>query len=143
MSGKSVYFYNFKAWCEEQLQAAESHSQECEQRIQNLRNLNTGTLAGDNLIIYFQMLGSAETDRNNAERSLSWLRSVSQVQNVPPRSLLTCKPSWSFAGNLRDVAADIMHCVSQVASSGRGTKDDLPLVYISNPIHHWSVSFRP
>ncbi|RYG65370.1 hypothetical protein EON64_12045 [archaeon] len=55
---------------------------------------------------------------------------------APHRSLLTRKPDWSFAGNLKAKSDEIMELVSCTVETGLGPKDDLPLIYISNPPRH-------
>lgn len=56
--------------------------------------------------------------------------------SAPRRSLLTHKPDWAFAGNLEATSREIMDLVSYTVGFGLGTKEDLPLIYVSNPPRH-------
>lgn len=69
-------------------------------------------------------------------QALEWSECKKETARAPSRSILTRKPDWSFAGNLKDKSNDIMTLVSYTVETGIGTKDDLPLIYVSNPPRH-------
>lgn len=68
--------------------------------------------------------------------ALDWSGIKEEDAKAPPRSMLTRRPDWSFAGNLISMSNEIMNLVSYTVETGLGTKDDLPLIYVSNPPRH-------
>jgi hypothetical protein len=71
-----------------------------------------------------------------ASARLNWLRFAATKRSPKRRTELANKPVWSFAGDLKKVAREIEKSVSTTVPQGRGNKDDLPLVYVSNPPRH-------
>lgn len=81
---------------------------------------------------------AAKSDCDAAKMRMLWLRNV--IQEIESgrssvRSRLTTWPKWAFAGNLRELAAEVERIVS-AEKIDKGTKDKLPFVYISNPPRH-------
>lgn len=64
-----------------------------------------------------------------------WHSCIRGQRTSPSRSVLTRKPTWSFAGNLKSLAMEVMRFVSQT-TTWHGTKDHLNFVYIDYPPHH-------
>ena len=86
-------------------------------------------------------VAQATLDKVKSEARLAWLDRILRLGTdgnrfFPGRTALTKRPSWSFAGNLKEVASKIENEVSQTVPQGRGTKEHLPLIYISNPPRH-------
>lgn len=81
-----------------------------------------------------------QTERSRLESAkgrLEWLQTVSRTLTEPmPRARLAYTPTWSFAGDLKETARAIEAFVSKTVSTGRGTKEDLKMVYVSNPPRH-------
>lgn len=71
-----------------------------------------------------------------ADGRVQWLRYGLAVQQPQPRSSLAVCPKWSFAGNLVSTARTIERKVAQTVTAGRVTKDEMPLIYVSNPPRH-------
>lgn len=82
------------------------------------------------------MLAAAQKVYTSALGKLTWLRDAAAIPAHRPRTAMATAPTWSFAGDLLAVARDIEALVSETVPIGRGSKDDLPLVYVSNPPRH-------
>jgi hypothetical protein len=83
-----------------------------------------------------EMLTAAQAGAAAASARLAWLRDADAVLVHKPRTAMASTPTWFFAGDLLAVAASIEELVSRTVPVGRGAKDDLPLVYLSNPPRH-------
>ena len=65
----------------------------------------------------------------------NWLEKCIALGVPKPRVHMAAEPSWSLAGDLRQVATDIERSISRVVVAP-GAKDDKPLIYVSNPPRH-------
>lgn len=90
----------------------------------------------DDFLRHSELRGAAQDRRAECLGRLTWLRSVEALRAHVPRTPMATTPKWSFAGDILQVADQIQVLVSRTVPAGRGAKDDLPLVYVSNPPRH-------
>jgi hypothetical protein len=128
-NARRILLDKVQAYAKSQLQAAASESLSVEALMQALKDLRP-----DEIARVVQQL----TEANALQERRSWLKAVLELTEPQPRTRLAFTPSWSFAGDLCEVARTIEQLVSLTVppGAGRGSKDDLPMVYVCNPPRH-------
>lgn len=131
---RAVFFTNFQRYVRDAIGSAESAVNEAEAAVSRVLAIVPTTV--DDLRTHECMLAAVRERRSSAAGRLAWLNNAVAIPGHKPRTAMTATPAWSFAGDLIAVASDIEKLVSQTVRLGNGVKDDLPLVYVSNPPRH-------
>lgn len=131
---RAVLFANLQRYVAAQLPGAERDRAEAVARIAHIEGAPHASF--DSFAQRDEILAAAKIRLADCDGRLSWLRFVEAIKVHMPRTAMATKPTWSFAGDILRVAHDIQALVKRTVPAGRGGKDDLPLVYVSNPPRH-------
>jgi hypothetical protein len=131
---RAVLFANLQSYVTAQLPVAERACDEAVARIAQIEEAPHASF--DNFVHHDGLLAVAKIRHSDCDGRLSWLRFVEAIKGHMPRTAMATTPKWSFAGDILQVANDIQALVKRTVPAGRGGKDDLPLVYLSNPPRH-------
>lgn len=131
---RASLFSNFQAYARGRVAAAQREVDDAEADVARIASVAPTTM--DELQLHRAMLTTARDLRSAALGRAAWLHAACAIPRHKSRTKMTTTPAWSFAGDLLSVANQIESIVSETVLVGRGAKDDLPLVYLSNPPRH-------
>lgn len=133
---RAVLFSNFKRYLASELAPARVAVAKADARVASIELLEPKTVS--DFTAKDELLRAASASANDAASLLDWLSNADGFTAHKQRTAMAVRPSWAYAGDLLELAGRIEDLVSQTAplDRGNGAKDDLPLVYVSNPPRH-------
>ena len=120
---RAIYFANFQRYVSEMLPPAVASVDKARTEVGSLESIPTTTMT--DYVLKQSRLADCMATLESATGRLNWLRVANAVGKFRNRTPLAVVPNWSFAGNLKRVAASIQNFVStcKVDSDDRGSKD--------------------